>query len=114
MPQRDEGPEPQLSSSKKEETFPMGQCHIESRSSRSRFTSRDLKAKVVRLGDGWQVDGRSTESLGCFPSKWADSISAFPTYSQTRPPPAPIRERDESEHEPNTADFKVDIWPGII
>ena len=85
----------------------------ESRSSSSRFTSRDLKAKVGRLGDGWQVDGRSIGSLDCFPSKWAYSISAFATDSQTRPLPAPIRgERDESELEPNTADFKVDhhLW----
>ena len=29
------------------------------------------------------MDGRSTGSLECFPSKWADSISAFPTDSQT-------------------------------
>ena len=57
----------------------------------SGFTSRDLKAKVVRLGHGRQVDGGSTGFLDCFPSKWADSISAFPTDSQTRPPPAPIR-----------------------
>ena len=46
----------------------------------------------MRLGDGWQVDGRSTGSLDCFPS-WADSISAFPTDSQTRPPPAPNKRR---------------------
>ena len=52
------------------------------------------------------MDGRSTGSLDCFPSKRAYSISAFPTDSQSRPPPAPIRGgRDESELEPNTADF---------
>ena len=50
-----------------------------------------MKAKVVRMGDRRQVDSRSTGSLDCFVSKWADSISAFPTDSQTRPPPAPIR-----------------------
>ena len=78
-------------------------------SSRSRFTSRDLKAKVVRLGDGWRVNGKSTGSLDCFPSNYADSISAFPTNSQTRPKPVPIRGgRDESELEPNTADFRGD------
>ena len=31
IPQQDEGPEPHLSSSKKEETFPMGQCHHRNR-----------------------------------------------------------------------------------
>ena len=77
------------------------------------LASRDLKAKVVRLGDGWQVDGRFTGSLDCYTSKLADSISALQTYSHTRPPPTPIRGgRDESEFEPNTADFKVDhhLW----
>ena len=28
-------------------------------------TSLDLKAKVIRLEDGWQVSGRSTDSLDC-------------------------------------------------
>ena len=86
---------------------------LESRSSRSCFTPHDLKAKIVRLGNRWQVDGRSTGSPYCFPSKWADSISAFPTDSQTTPRPAQIRRgRDESELEPNTADFRVDhhLW----
>ena len=94
IPQRDYGPEPQLSSSKKEEAYPMGQCHHKNPDpARNRFTFRDLKAKVVRLGDGWQVDGRSIGSLDCFQLKWADSISAFPTDSQTRPPLEPNKRR---------------------
>ena len=90
----------------------MGQCHHRNPDPAA-AAPLGLKAKVVRLGDGWQVDGRSSGSLDCFQSKWADSISAFPTDLQTRPPPAPIRGgRDESELEPNTANFKVDhhLW----
>ena len=73
----------------------------ESRSNRSRFTSRDLKAKVVRL------------RVGLISIKLADCISAFPTDSETRPSLIAIRGgRDESEVEPNTADFRVDrhLW----
>ena len=39
------------------------------------------------------MDGRSTGSLDCFPSKWADKISAYPTDSQTRPPHPPNKRR---------------------
>ena len=39
-----------------------------------RLTSLDLNAKVVRLGDGWQVSCRSTASLDCLLSKWSDSV----------------------------------------
>ena len=56
---------------------------------------------------GWQIDwipGMLSIKMG---------ISAFLTDSQIRPPPAQIRGgRDESELEPNTADFNVDhhLW----
>ena len=76
---------------------------LESGANRSRLTSCDLQAKVVRLGDRWQVDGRSIGSLDCFPSEWADSTSAFSADSQTRP-----SGRDGCKLEPNTADFRVD------
>ena len=42
---------------------------IRSKSNKRRLTSLDLKANEVRLGDGWQVSDRSTESLDCLPSK---------------------------------------------
>ena len=56
----------------------------ESRSNRSGFTSRDQKAKVVRLEDGSQVNGRSTGSQDCFPSRQVDSIS-LPSRPTHRP-----------------------------
>ena len=34
-----------------------------SKSSKSRLTSLDLNAKMVRLEDGWEEDDRFTESL---------------------------------------------------
>ena len=50
-----------------------------SKSNKRHLTSLDLKAKVVRLGDGWQVSSRSTASLDCLLSKWFNSRSALPT-----------------------------------
>ena len=44
-----------------------------------RRTSHDLKAEGARLGDGWQVGGRSTGSLDYVLSKWSDSRSDLPT-----------------------------------
>ena len=41
------------------------------------------------------MDGRSTMSLDSFPSKWVDSIAAFPIDSQTRPPPTPNKRRKQ-------------------
>ena len=37
-----------------------------SKSNKRRLTSLDLKAKVVKPGDGWQVSGRSTDYQDCF------------------------------------------------
>ena len=88
----------------------------ESRSSSSHLTSRDLKAKVVRLGDGWQLDDRSIGSSTDL-NQWADSISAFPTDSLTRPPPSTIREgRNKSVNlTSNTVDVRVDhhLWGAV-
>ena len=47
--------------------------------------------RQLSLGDGWQVSGRSTESLDCLPSKWSERRSALPTDSRTSQPP-------EAEH----------------
>ena len=91
----------------------MGQCHHRNPDPAGAAAPPVTWRQRIVMGDGWQVDGRFTGFLDCFPSKWVDSISAFPIDSQTRPPPAPIRgERDESELEPNTADFRVDhnLW----
>ena len=76
----------------------------------SRFTSREGKGSETgeRMASGWQIyriPGLLSIKMG--------SISAFPTDSQTRPPPAPIRGgRDESELEPNTVEFRIDhhLW----
>ena len=57
-------------------------------SNKRHLTSLDLKAKVVRLGDGWQVSGRSIATLECLLSKWSDSRSALPNDSHTSPPPS--------------------------
>ena len=58
-----------------------------SKSNKRRLTSLDMRAKLVRLGDEWQVSGRSTDSLDCLLSKWSYSRSALPTDSHTSPPP---------------------------
>ena len=68
-------------------------------------TSLDLKAKMVRLGDGWQVSGRLTAFLDCFLSKWSESRSALPTDSPSSPPPSRTSRRND-ELEKNTTDFK--------
>ena len=58
-------PEHQQFSYEKYDIYKMGQGHHKGPS----LTSFDLKAEVIRLGDGWQVSGRSTDSLDCVPSK---------------------------------------------
>ena len=77
----------------------------------SRLTSLDLTAKVIKLGDGWQMTSRSTDSLDCLLSKWSDSRSAFPTDSHTSPPPGQTR-GGSNELEPSTPDLRVDhhLW----
>ena len=47
------------------------------------LTSLDLKAKVVRLWDGWKVSDRLTACVDYLLSKWSDSRSALPTDSCT-------------------------------
>ena len=54
---------------------------IRVKSNKRRLSSLDLNAKVVRLGDGWQVSSRSTASLDWLLSKWSNSRSALPTDS---------------------------------
>ena len=66
-----------------------------------------LKAKVIKLRDGWQVTSKSTDSLDCLPSKWSESRSALPTDSHTSPPPPPTSGGSD-ELKPNTADLRVD------
>ena len=45
------------------------------------LTSLDLKAKVIRQADGWQVDDRSRVSLDCLLSKWSTDDQPYqPTY----------------------------------
>ena len=54
-----------------------------SNSNNRRMTLFDMKAKVVRLGDGSQVSGRfgklATDSLGCLLPNCYESRSAVPT-----------------------------------
>ena len=108
-------PDHQPFSSKREETYQEGQWVLQtyqgSKSSRRRSTSLDLKEKVIKLGGGWQVKCRSTDSLDCLLSKWSDSRSALPTDSHTSPPPGPTR-KGSDEPEPNKADLRVDhhLW----
>ena len=48
-----------------------------------RLTSLDLKGKVARLGDGWQVSGKSTDSVtACHPN----DLTADQPYQPTRAP----------------------------
>ena len=84
---------------------------IRVKSNKRRLASLDLKAKVVKLGDGWQVSGRSTDTLKCLLSKWSDSRSVLPTDSHTSPPP-PLTSGGIDELEPNTANLRVDhhLW----
>ena len=69
------------------------------------------EAKAIRLRDGWQVSGWSTNSLDCLPSKWYYSESGFPTDSHARPRTQSTRGGND-ELEPNTTDFRVDhhLW----
>ena len=70
------------SSLKKKGNIPNGSVPPKmSKSNKRRLTSLYLNAKVVRLGDEWQVRGRSTASLDCLLSKWSDSRPALPTDS---------------------------------
>ena len=80
---------------------------IRVKSKKRRLTSLDLKAKVVSYGDGWQVSGRSTDSLDFLPSKWSESRSALRTDLHTSPPPPPTSGGID-ELKPNTADLSVD------
>ena len=47
----------------KKSNIPNCQCHRRSKSNKRSRTSHDPNTKVVTLGDGWQVSGRSTDSL---------------------------------------------------
>ena len=48
----------------------MGQCLLMGPNFYKRLlTSLDLKEKVVNVGEGWQVSGRSTDSLDFLLSK---------------------------------------------
>ena len=109
IPQLDKGPEPQLSSSKKEETFPMGQFRRRNRDPAGAtlppVTWRQRCETGRRMASGWQIDWIP----GLLSIKMGWQHICLSTDSQTRPPPTPIRgERDLSKLEPNTADFKVD------
>ena len=113
IPQQEEGPEPQLSSSKKEENSQWVSATIRIEIQQEPLHLLWLEGEDSETGRRMASGWRSTGSLDCFPSKWADSISAFSTDSQARPLPAPIRGgRDESELNPNTPDFKVNhhLW----
>ena len=61
----------------------MGQCHGGSKSNKRLPTSLDLKAMVVRLGDCWQVSGRSTDSLDCLRQ---NDPTAYQPYQPIRTP----------------------------
>ena len=62
--------------------------HTEQLSNKRCLTSLDLKAKVMRHSDRWQVSSKSTDSLDdCLLSIWSNSRSAVPTDSHTNPPP---------------------------
>ena len=78
-----------------------------SKSNKRHLTSLDLKAKVTRLGDGWQVSSRSTDSLDCLLWKWSHSRSALPTDSHTSPA-LPPTSGGNGELTPNITDFRVD------
>ena len=92
----------------------MGLCHHQGPSNKRHLTSLDLKAKVVRLADGWQVNGRSTSAihladfLDCLLSQLSDIRSASPTDSNTSPPPSPTSVGSD-ELELNTTDLGVDV-----
>ena len=81
-----------------------------SKSNKRHLTSLDLKAKVVRLGDGWHVSGRSIASLDCS-SKWSNSRSVLPTDSHTSQPPS-LTSGGNDELVPNTSNLRVDhhVW----
>ena len=57
---------------------------------RRRLTSLDLKAKVIKLRDGWQVTSRSTDSLDCLLStnthlaiRYSSVLSTCPNHLNT-------------------------------
>ena len=69
------------------------------------------EGKVIRLGDGLQVSGKSTAFLDCLLSKWSDSRSALQIDSHTSPPPS-LTSGGNAELEPNTGELRVDhhLW----
>ena len=87
----------------------------ESRSNRSRLTSSDLKAKLVRLGDRWQVDGRSQDPWTACYQSWLTANPPFqPTHRQDHtPPPPPLHKKRRNRRiRTHTCYFRVDhyLW----
>ena len=84
----------------------MCQCHHKVHVKQEMPDLNQPEDKGESLADGWQLSGRSKNSMDCLLPKLSDSKSAIPTNSHTSPPPSPTS-RGSYELKPNTADLTV-------